>query len=184
MYRHISVLAIGLLALITIPTYGGKNDTKAALGKVSTVETVRKVQSGMAVDFQWKDQGKLVSFSEFTKGKVVVLNFWGTWCGPCRREIPDLIEVQKEMAAKGVVVIGIPLEQVDNKVAVVKDFVEKSGINYLNVVDNPDFELSSAYGGIASVPTTYIIDRNGKIAEKIIGMMTKAKFIGAVNRAL
>src|SRR5688572_27362432 len=72
-----------------------KEAAAPAASSVATVESVSAAKSGKATDFAWKADGKTVSFSEFTKGKVTFLNFWATWCPPCRREIPDIIEISK-----------------------------------------------------------------------------------------
>jgi len=89
------------------------NNTEAAGVSVPSVFTLDKVTpapKGKAHNFTWKDGSKTVSFADYTKGKVVLLNFWGTWCGPCRMEIPDIIGVSKDLKDKDFVVIGIPLE--------------------------------------------------------------------------
>lgn len=151
---------------------------------VLAVESVTKRTAGKAPDFTFKDGTKSTSFAELTAGKVVVLNFWTTWCGPCRREIPDLVELHKEMASKGVMVIGVSLDQADNRIALVKAFAERSKIPYYNFVDNTEFKLAEAYGGIQSVPTTFIIDRKGNVVQRLVGAMSKSAFSDAVTKAM
>lgn len=122
--------------------------------------------------------GKTVKLSDF-KGKVVVLNFWATWCPPCRREIPDLIALQKKYG-KDLVVVGVSLDE--NGLAAVKSFVAKNGINYPVVMG--DQKIASAYGGITAIPTTFVIDRAGKIAGHIEGGTDLAGFESAIKAAL
>lgn len=151
---------------------------------VAMVETVTTKGEGKAPDFTFIENGKTITFSEYSKGKVVLLNFWATWCGPCRREIPDLIQISKELAPRGVLVVGVALDQGENRTTVVSNFVEKNAMSYLQLIDNDAFKLKSAFGGFQSIPTTFIIDRNGSIAQRIVGMQSKEAFINALGQSM
>jgi thiol-disulfide isomerase/thioredoxin len=155
------------------------------LGKILTIDKVSKSVTGKAVDFTWKDDGKTYSFSEFTKGKVVFLNFWATWCGPCKREIPDIIAIDKELKGKDFVIIGANVDNngsVEQMTKLVTNFVKAKGITYMNFLVN--VELTSAYGGINGIPATFIIDKQGKIVESLVGMRDKETFMTSIKRAL
>lgn len=123
--------------------------------------------------------GKLVKSSDFA-GKVVILDFWATWCGPCRMEIPGFIELQKQYADKGLVVVGVSLDQ--EGVSAVKPFMEKMGINYPIVLG--DEAVVSAFGGVEGIPTTFIIDRSGQIVGKHVGYAPKAEFESEIKPLL
>jgi thiol-disulfide isomerase/thioredoxin len=152
--------------------------------KVFQIETVGKAEKGKSIDFSWNDNGTKVSFAEYTKNKVVLLNFWGTWCPPCRKEIPDLIALNKELKGKDFVIVGIALERNPNgAVNVVKEYAQKNQIEYINICDLQR-KLDQAYGGIEAVPTTFIIDKKGNISETIVGGRDKATFLQSVNRVL
>ncbi len=116
--------------------------------------------------------GKTVNLSDF-KGKVVILDFWATWCPPCREEIPSFIQIQKDLSEKGVVVVGIALDE--EGASAVKPFAKKKGINYPLVIGAKS--TTEAYGGIEGIPTTFIINRDGKIVGKHIGLTTKEEFL-------
>jgi cytochrome c biogenesis protein CcmG/thiol:disulfide interchange protein DsbE len=116
--------------------------------------------------------GKTVNLSDF-KGKVVILDFWATWCPPCREEIPSFIQIQKEFADKGVVVVGVALDEEGAKV--VKPFAKKKGINYPLVIGKTS--TTEDYGGIEGIPTTFIINAEGKIVAKHVGLTTKEEFL-------
>lgn len=152
--------------------------------KVFTISSVSNPVSGKPVDFTWEENGKTITFSEYTKNKVVLINFWGTWCPPCRKEIPDIITLYNDYKNKDLVVVGIALER-DPSTAVqkVKDYAEKNGINYINFADTKQ-ELAMAYGGIQAVPTTFIVDKYGSITETIVGMRDKSYFENSVKNAM
>lgn len=105
--------------------------------------------------------GKPVTSAQF-KGKVVVVDFWATWCPPCRAEIPGYTELQKKYADDGLVIVGISLDQAGPEV--VKSFAEKFGINYPLVM--ADEKVAAAFGGVEAIPTTILIDRNGQIRDR------------------
>jgi cytochrome c biogenesis protein CcmG/thiol:disulfide interchange protein DsbE len=151
---------------------------------VYSITKVAPATEGKAVDFNWVDAGKTMSYSELTKGKVVLLNFWGTWCPPCRHEIPDLIKIATDLKNKNFVMMGVALERDQNgALKKVKSFAEAQKINYVLFVDDSR-EIVNAYGGINAVPTTYIIDKEGKIAETIVGMRDYNGFMESINRVL
>ncbi len=115
--------------------------------------------------------GRKVKLSDF-HGRVVVLDFWATWCGPCRKEIPDFIDLQQRLGTQGLTIIGASVDE--GGVAVVKPFVQKNKMNY-PVVLGAD-KITGDYGGIEGIPTTFIIDRRGKIVAKHVGLTEKADF--------
>tara|TARA_B100000945_G_C20355544_1_gene584460 strand:+ start:668 stop:1279 length:612 start_codon:yes stop_codon:yes gene_type:complete len=108
--------------------------------------------------------GNNVSLSDY-KGKVVIINFWTTWCGPCRYEIPDLVQLY-EKYNQDLIVLGISLDY--DGPAVVPQFEERiGGVNYPLLYGNNN--ISNLYGGVTGVPTTFIIDRNMQVFKKYLG---------------
>ncbi|HEY1111789.1 MAG TPA: redoxin domain-containing protein [Opitutaceae bacterium] len=127
---------------------------------------------GVAPKWSLKDlEGKVVS-SDSLKGKVVVLDFWATWCPPCRAEIPGYVELQKQYGKDGLVIVGASADEAGP--AVVKEFAAKMGINYTMLM--ADEAISSAFGGVEALPTTFLIDRNGQIRDRKVGMEEKAEY--------
>ena len=129
----------------------------------SVVRLVKNPEAAPA--FELKDlDGKPVSLAD-AKGKIVLLNFWATWCGPCRAEIPDLVDLQKRYADK-LEIIALATDEDDPDM--VRRFVMKSGINY-RVAMTSD-EVRRSYGGVAALPTSFVIDSEGRVVQKHVGL--------------
>jgi len=131
-----------------------------------------------APDFTVKDSDRMVTLGQF-KGRVVVLNFWATWCPPCIEEMPSLVRMQQHMQVKGVTVLAV---SVDAEESNYKRFLRDHGVNLLTVRD-PDQKSNSLYG-TSKFPETYIIDRNGVMRRKFIGAVdwTEPEIIDFLGR--
>lgn len=123
-----------------------------------------------APDFSLKStDGKTINLSDY-KGKMVILDFWATWCPPCCKEIPHLVELQKEYKGR-LQVIGLDVMEDE---ATVKDFMTENKINYpVCIIDET---LSTLYGGIKGIPTLFIIDKQGKVIKTQVGYAEKDFF--------
>ena len=115
------------------------------------------------------------------RGKVVLIDFWATWCGPCRMAIPHLRELQKEYGPKGFTIVGVSLDQQGE--AVVKPFYSQWEMNYPVVVDAYG-EVARSYGGIRSIPTAVLVDKQGNILTGFVGYRPKEVFEEAIKAAL
>jgi len=123
--------------------------------------------------------GKNVTLADF-RGKVVILDFWATWCPPCIKEIPDFIELYEQYKDKGFAMLGISLDQ--EGISVVKSFAQKVKINYPIMMT--DGRVDKAYGGITNIPTTFVIDPAGNIQKKYVGYIEKAVFEADIKALL
>ncbi len=136
-------------------------------------------ESKIAFDFSLKSiDGKVIKLSDF-RGKVVLLDFWATWCPPCKKGIPDLIEIQKSFNNE-VQVIGITLDE--NPMKVVPSFVKEYKINYPVLIGTE--EVTKMYGGIDAIPTTFIINKSGQITNKFIGLVDKDILVNEIKKAM
>lgn len=133
-----------------------------------------------APDWQLSDvDGKPVTLSDF-KGKVIILDFWATWCPPCRAEIPGFVAIQKKNADKGFTVIGVSLDE--QGPSVVKPFMRQLGMNYPVVMGTPKVVVD--YRGITAIPTTFVIDREGNIVTAYQGFTDQATFESVIGPLL
>lgn len=162
--------------------------TIAAVANVAPLKSVQKKEGKMAANFTWiGSDGKEHSLEEY-QGKVVLVNFWGTWCPPCRRELPDLVKLRNELGPKGFEIIGINVgEQAPGGGSVidhVNSFAQKNGLAYPLVIADDEQTLESAYGGIRGVPTTFVVNRKGEIINTMVGGRDEATFRKAIEAAM
>jgi thiol-disulfide isomerase/thioredoxin len=133
--------------------------------------------SGVTVD------GKPFS-SASLKGKAYIVNFFATWCPPCRSEIPDMVQVQKAWESKGFTFVGIA---VNEQVPSVKSFMKSNGMTWPVMMATPDLiRAFNGYidGGITGIPTTFVVDASGKLTGVIVGPRSKAAFEQLISTAL
>jgi cytochrome c biogenesis protein CcmG/thiol:disulfide interchange protein DsbE len=126
------------------------------------------------------DNGRTITAANFG-GKLLVLNFWATWCQPCVEEVPSLDQFAREMAGSGVVVLGVSM---DTNPKIYKDFLSRSQISFLTARD-PAAKISADYGTF-KYPESYIIDARGKVVQKIVGATnwTDGNMVNAVKSFL
>tara|TARA_B100000029_G_C17224800_1_gene833146 strand:- start:108 stop:707 length:600 start_codon:yes stop_codon:yes gene_type:complete len=148
---------------------------------------IKNDNATIAPDFTLSDlNGELVSLSQL-QGKVILLNFWGTWCGPCRQEIPDFIKLVEKHKDKGLEIIGVTLTS--GSPGRIDDFAKKWGINYTLLTDikgNETQAVTSLYGqatgrSIRGIPTTFLIDRDGFIRKKYVGPRSEKIFYNDIK---
>jgi peroxiredoxin len=125
-----------------------------------------------APDFTLADaKGAPVKLSDY-QGKVVLLNFWATWCGPCKVEIPWFVEFEKKYKDRGFAMLGVSMDEDGWKA--VKLFASQERINYPLLIGND--RVAQLYGGIDSLPSTFLIDRKGRIASIHLGIVSKSDY--------
>ena len=132
-----------------------------------------KVQSASLGGGEWRLSDQ--------RGKVVIVDFWATWCGPCRITIPHLVELSDKYAAQGLVVVGISLDRGGE--GLVGPFVKQMGIRYPVIVDEPG-RFANAFGGVEGIPAFFLIDRSGRIAGHMVGAGPKEMLEEAVRSLL
>lgn len=133
-----------------------------------------------APDFELKDvNGRTIRLSDY-RGQVVLLNFWATWCGPCKIEIPWFVEFQRTYKDRGFTVIGVSVDE-DGWDAV-RPFLAARQVNYPVVVATPEVEMK--YGGVEALPMSFLIDRNGLIASTHVGLVTKKTYEDEIRQLL
>jgi len=122
--------------------------------------------------------GDTMALSDF-KGKVIILDFWATWCAPCRVEIPGFVELQREYGKLGLQILGVSLDR--GKKEDVKDFCDKYNVNYPILMD--DGNVARKFG-VTAIPTTYIIDRDRNLFKKYIGVREKRVFQNDIEQLI
>lgn len=171
-------IAAGVLAILAIATYKlstseAGSASESVIMAPATVESTSlsmQVDDTPAQDFTLTDiNGQEIKLSAY-RGKVVVLNFWATWCPPCRKEIPDFNELQAQYGDKGVQFIGVALDE--EGLPKVKKWTSTNPVNYPVVI--ADATIKKSYGEMNAIPVTMLIDRQGIIRTKYIGMRQKA----------
>ena len=155
--RFVSALAAALLMSLLPLSVRAQNDSQP------TIHFVRNPDAAPDISLTSLD-GKPFTLAA-SKGKVVLLNFWATWCGPCRAEIPDLIALQDKYKDRLQI---LALDVDDDDAAAVKNFVTKSHINYPVAMSSD--EVRAQYGGIAALPTSFLLDSEGRIVQKHEGL--------------
>ena len=170
-----AVAALGV-ALFAVPLLRGPNDHVASGGDPKAESTTAAAGPSCAAkgsanfDFTLKDaSGADVKLSDY-KGKVVLLNFWATWCGPCKVEIPEFVEAYQKYRDKGFVILGV-LSEDHPSAQDLQAFMTEHKMNYpvLRQHDGVD----AAFGPLWALPTSFIIDRNGGICTKHMGPVSK-----------
>ncbi len=140
----------------------------------------RLSQSSLAPDFSLEAlDGKPTRLSDF-RGKAVLLNFWATWCGPCKIEMPWFVELQNQYGSQGFQIVGVAMDDASKQD--IAKFAKDMGVNYPILIGKE--AVGDQYGGIPALPETFLIGRDGKIVDKIFGLRGKAEIEDSVKKAL
>jgi thiol-disulfide isomerase/thioredoxin len=170
------LIGIVAVAVLVVGLYFVNREWIAPL---STQQVQASTDHPFAPKFSLTDiSGQKLTLDDY-KGKVVVLDFWATWCGPCRIEIPEFVELQKRYRDQGLAMIGISMDDGPDPV---KEFYKQFNMNYPVAVG--DAKLAELYGGILGLPTTLVIGRDGRIYSKHVGATDISVFEGEIKELL
>jgi thiol-disulfide isomerase/thioredoxin len=137
-------------------------------------------KSTPAPDFTLESlDGQNMRLSDF-RGKAVLLNFWATWCGPCKIEMPWFVDLQKEYGPQGLQIVGVAMD--DSSKEDIAKFAKEMGVNYPVLLGKE--AVGDEYGGVPALPETFFIGRDGKIVDKIIGLKGKGEIEDSIKKAL
>jgi thiol-disulfide isomerase/thioredoxin len=140
----------------------------------------RLTPSTLAPDFSLESlDGKTLRLSDL-RGKAVLLNFWATWCGPCKIEMPWFVDLQKQYGSQGLQIVGVAMDDASKED--IGKFAKDMGVNYPILIGKES--VGDQYGGVPALPESFLISRDGKIVDKIIGLRGKAEIEDAVKKAL
>jgi thiol-disulfide isomerase/thioredoxin len=140
----------------------------------------RITASAPAPDFSLESlDGSSLRLSDL-RGKAVLLNFWATWCGPCKIEMPWFVELQKEYGPQGLQIVGVAMD--DSSKEDIAKFAKEMGVNYPVLIGKE--AVGDAYGGVPALPESFFIGRDGKIVDKIIGLKGKGEIEDSIKKAL
>lgn len=176
-----AILVVTLVVAVMI--YAGVRSSRGS-GRTAMIGNSEALQPNdakgkMAPDFSLQDlDGKPVKLSDL-RGKAVLLNFWATFCGPCKVEMPWLIELQKQYGPQGLQIVGVALD--DSGKDTIEKFAKNMGVNYL-ILQGED-SVGDAYGAVG-LPATYFIDRNGKIIDSALGLVSRSEIEDDIKKSL
>jgi peroxiredoxin len=142
--------------------------------------TSHNTQPSIAPDFSLESlDGSTMRLSDL-RGKAVLLNFWATWCGPCKIEMPWFVDLQNQYRAQGLQIVGVAMD--DASKADIAKFAKDMGVNYPILIGKE--AVGDQYGGVPALPETFLIGRDGKIVDKIIGLRGKSEIEDSIKKAL
>lgn len=123
--------------------------------------------------------GKNLKLSDL-RGKAVLLNFWATYCGPCKIEMPWFVELQKQYGPQGFQIVGVTMD--DASTAEIAKFVKEMGVNYPILLGKES--VGESYGGVGVLPTTFFLDRDGKVMAREFGLQSRSVFVDHIKKAM
>jgi peroxiredoxin len=171
------IILVVALAVTIMLVFGYKMAGRAPSAAASAPTGLGKP----APDFTLQStDGKTLHLSDF-RGKAVVVNFWATWCQPCKIEIPWFVELQKQYGPQGLQILGISADE-DTSAEDLDKFAKDIGINYPVLLRKE--EVEQAYGGIVGLPVTIYVDRDGKVVDKVVGLKGRAEIEDDIKQAL
>src|SRR5215469_6386491 len=139
-----------------------------------------QLQGQAAPDFALTSiDGKTMKLSDF-RGKAVLLNFWATWCEPCKIEMPWFVDFEKKYGPEGLEVVGVAMD--DASPSEISSFAQKLGVNYPVLIGKE--EVGAQYGGIDYLPSTFYISRDGKILDHVFGLVSRSEIESNIQKAL
>jgi peroxiredoxin len=180
MKRDATVIVVVVLVIAGM-LIAGKHLTKPQTPGASISGSNKVIQGQPAPDFQLTDlDGNTVRLSDL-RGKAVLLNFWATWCPPCKVEMPWFVALQKQYGPQGLQIVGVAMDEGNAHDAVAK-FAREMGLNYAVVLGND--KVADQYGGVDALPTTYYIGRDGKIVTRVFGLVSHREIEDNIRAAL
>ena len=175
MSRNIAIVVI-VVAAISVMLIAGRHLTRRNEPGMSGAPAA----GAIAPDFTLQSlDGKIVRLSDF-RGKAVLLNFWATWCQPCRIEMPWFVDLEKQYGPEGLQVIGVAMD--DSGKDVVEKFAKEMGVNYPVLMGKES--VGEEYGGVEFLPTTFYVDRSGKVVTRVFGLKSRSEIEDSVKMAL
>ena len=134
----------------------------------------------LAPDFELPAlDGKNLKLSDL-RGKAVLLNFWATYCGPCKIEMPWFVELQKEYGPQGFQIVGVAMD--DASLEDIAKFAKEMGVNYPILLGKES--VGQSYGGVSVLPTTFFLDRDGKLIAREFGLQSRSVFVDHIKKAM
>lgn len=188
MKRNLALVLLAI-ALITAGLFLGKRMSKESQASASTSSNsifhpaAQGPDKGTAApDFDLKvldGGGKTMKLSSL-RGKAVIVDFWATYCGPCKIEMPWFVELQKKYGPDGLQIVGVAVDDAGEKA--ISDFTHKMGINYPILIGTE--KVADLYGGLDGLPTTFFLDRSGKVVDRQLGLISESVIVDNIKKSL
>lgn len=181
------IFVLIVIFVITGFLFLGKRMSREGQSASANTSIFHPAQAGpekgtLAPDFELKvldGNGQTMKLSSL-RGKAVIVDFWATYCGPCKIEMPWFVDLQKKYGKDGLQIVGVAVDDAGEKA--ISDFTHKMGINYPILIGNE--KVADQYGGLDGLPTTFFLDRSGKIIDRQLGLISESVIVDNIKKSL